>query len=64
MVIRQAILLELSWLSAGLRGADEFAFASFENVAGRTLRQDCESGKLASDFAAVQMRKAFRKLQH
>jgi hypothetical protein len=62
MVIEHAWLREVTWLNAGLTGADLKAFASYENIDDRRLRDDCKSGKLIADGAAVDVRRAFRAL--
>jgi HK97 family phage prohead protease len=61
MVVRRARLWDITWIVRG-RGADEHAFASYENVGSTSLADDCRSGKLMYDFAAVGVRRALRRL--
>jgi HK97 family phage prohead protease len=61
MVVSHAWLYEISWLTTQ-RGADEHAFASYENIDGTSLEEDCQSGKLMVDGAAVNMRRALQRL--
>jgi hypothetical protein len=62
MVVSQAWLYEITWLVRGSTGADQHAFASYENIDNRSLADDCRSGKLMADGAAVGMRRALQKL--
>jgi HK97 family phage prohead protease len=61
MVIERAWLHEVTWLTSQ-RGADERAFASYENIDDRSLRKDIETGKMACDGAAVEMTRALKNL--
>jgi hypothetical protein len=62
MAVSQAQLHEITWLVRGRRAADQHAFASYENIDGTSLREDCESGKLACDGAAVGLHRALQKV--
>jgi HK97 family phage prohead protease len=62
VVISRARLFEITWLF-NCRGAINDAFASYEVVdSSRSLREDCYSGKLLRDGAAVGMSRAISKL--
>jgi HK97 family phage prohead protease len=62
MAVSQAWLWEITWLVRGRPGADQHAFASYENVDGSSgLADDVRSGKLKYDFAAVGVRRALQK---
>jgi HK97 family phage prohead protease len=61
-VIIEARLYEISYLY-GLRcAADRNASATYENIDNSSLREDCESGKLLSDFAAIGVRRAIQRV--
>jgi hypothetical protein len=63
MVVEQSHLNECTWLVRGRPGADQHAFASYENVDGsRGLADDVRSGKLQYDFAGRGMARALRNL--
>jgi hypothetical protein len=59
VVIIEAWLYEITWLHL-VTGAVKDAFASYENIDNSGLREDCQSGKLMCDGAAVGMRRAFQ----
>jgi HK97 family phage prohead protease len=63
VVIIEAWLYEITWLHL-VTGAVKDAFASYENIDDSSLREDCRSGKMLGDGAAVGVTRSIRQLMH
>jgi phage head maturation protease len=63
-VICRAWLYEITWLHGFNISAVKSAFAAYVNIDHSTLQQDCQGLKLQSDGRAVEVNRAFQKLQN